>query len=441
MRAVSFLIVALAAAPASAAPLTLTVAVVEDPDFPPLDERLMRAAFNYGAREYALRFGVDQPRFEIRYRFDSQRFIGLYARADDPLCKAWFEARYQGGGLAEIQRYKDKTVRFWEKWSLEELKGFVPEERRAKITSHADLFPYYAERYVGRVEKLRGLKTPSGNPLVEPASWARSHVAWNCALQRQRDVDLVVTNTFLLADFLTEPHPHAVFGKLKIGGIAGPNPSRQVLGGQALLASTFGVDTDLSELSEMPGNKATFEERAKILGAFLVAHEIAHAIFGIPDVFDHPAGCLMTTRPGETYRDGLRVLAENPVPCPRCQPYVEARKLFEEGYAAHAAGRHAEATRILSRAGTQLPKHFAGGQRRRLAEITLISSQAYLAQGNEGRAKQYAELATKLDPRSERAASHLKSLEVPLLPRKQAQAIQVSRTTSTATVAPRAKSP
>ena len=159
-----------------------------------------------------------------------------------------------------------------------------------------------------------------------------------CALKRQEDSDVVLTNTFILSDLLTEPHPHSVFGKAKIGGIAMPSPHRSALGGQVLLATTFGIDTKVAALSELGGKPATFDERAQILGAYLLAHEVAHAFFGIPDVFDHPLGCLMTSRPGATYRDGIEELEAHPTPCPRCQPYVQARKSLDRGREAYRKG-------------------------------------------------------------------------------------------------------
>ncbi|MEM7677820.1 MAG: hypothetical protein AAF449_17625, partial [Myxococcota bacterium] len=304
---------------------TLVVALVEDPDFPPLDERLVQRALRFAQAEFRVRFAAEPPRMVVRYRFPIDSFVSVYARKNDPRCEALFNARYKGRGRSELTPFKATAKRFLSRWDLGAIRGFVG-DKTVDIDSYDDAYAYYARHYTTAVSSLQNLKTPRGTPLVEPTKTsARSFVAWLCALKRQVDYDIILTNTFILADLLTEPHPHSVFGKAKIGGIAVTSPARPMLGQQVLLATTFGIDTNLSSLSELNGKPASFNERAEILGAYLLAHEIAHAVFGIPDVFDHPAGCLMTSRPGTSYREGLAELRSYPRPCSKCRPYVQSR--------------------------------------------------------------------------------------------------------------------
>ena len=379
---------------------TLVVALVEDPDFPPLDERLVQKALRFAQAEFRTRFAAEPPRMSVRYRFPVDSFVSLYARADDPRCRDLFAARYTGRGPAELAPFRDRALRFLKRWDVGAIRGFI-DDKSTEIRSHQDAYNFYVARYTAAVRSLQDLKTPAGTPLVEPDRVsARSYVAWLCALKRQADYDVIITNTFIVADLMTEPHPHSVFGKAKIGGIAVRSPSRPALGGQVLLATTFGIDTKLPSLSELDGVPASVDERAEILGAYLLAHEIAHAVFGIPDVFDHPEGCLMTSRPGASYRDGLAELRAFPRPCPRCRPYVESRGLLSDARAQLAAGRPAAAVRKARRAIAILPKHFHGRRNSRLSELSVLVSQAYAAQGRTKRAKRYASLATRLDPKS-----------------------------------------
>jgi hypothetical protein len=409
----------------------LVVALVEDPDFPPLDERLVQKALKYAESQFGERFGVDAPTFEVQYRYSVARFLDTYAVPNDPQCKALYAARYKGGGAAELEPQKARAIAFLEKWSLDSLLGFVPESERTNIKSHADIYKLYEKKYVATVDAMKGLKTPAGTPLVNPGTSAeRSFVAWMCALSRQQDFDVILTNGFILADLLSEPHPHAVFGKAKIGGIAARSPARKALGGQALLATTFGIDTKLAEFDELGGKPATFDERAKILGAYLLAHEIAHALYGIPDVFDHPAGCLMTSRPGATYRDGLTELEQNKLPCPKCRPYVEARSYGDRAKEALGAKQWASAVKYFTESMKLLPKQFHGGRKRRMAELTLGAAQAMEAQGKASQAKRYAQLALELDPGSPEAKSYLDALGRP-----KAMPTLASRTSSTSTSA------
>lgn len=412
-------------------PAQLVVALVEDPDFPPLDEKLVQRALKYAESQFGERFGVAPPSFEVQYRYSVSRFLDTYAIPSDPKCKNLYAARYRGGGAAELLPHKAKAIAFLERWPLDALLGFVAENERPGIKTHADIYELYVKRYVATVEAMKGLKTPAGTALVEPGTSAeRSFVAWMCALQRQQDFDVILTNGFILADLSSEPHPHAVFGKAKIGGIAASSPARRALGGQALLATTFGIDTKLPEFDELGGKPATFEERAKILGAYLLAHEIAHALYGIPDVFDHPPGCLMTSRPGATYRDGLSELEANKAPCPKCRPYVEARSLQDRGRQALEAKQYSTAVRQLTEAMKMIPKQFHGGRKRRMSELTLLAAQAMEAQGKLPQAKRYAQLAVELDPFSPEAKEFLDNLS----PRpKPPLTTLVSRTASTAT--------
>ena len=429
----------------------LSVALVQDPDFPPLDEALIKNAMDQASASFAQRFDVAPPTLEVVNHFTISGFLGAYSLPIDPRCKPLYAARYRGGGEKELARHKDRAMKFLKRWPIDSLKGFIKKENRAQIKTHEDIYSFYLSRYVKTVDSMKGLKTPAGSPLVEPGRSAkRSFVAWTCALLRQEDYDIILTNAFILADLSTEPHPHAVFGKAKIGGIAAQSPKRVPLGGQALLATTFGIDTKLPQFAELTGAPPTLKERTDILGVYLLAHEIAHAIFGIPDVFDHPAGCLMTSRPGASYRDGLKELEQNQSPCPKCRPYVEARSYLDRGLESLEQNKPKRAVRLLSRALKKLPKHFHGGRKKRASQILVALSKAYQTSGKQKRAKKYAKAAVKFNPRSVRAEQQLNALITQenltqLAARNQKLAITVSRTstkstestkTSTATVAP-----
>lgn len=398
-------------------PVHLKVAVVLDPDFPAIDEPLARSALALAAVEFSRRFNVPVPSFELAGQFTVAEFLDEHANPADPRCQPLYAARYRGGGEAELGRHRDGALRFFQKWSLESLRGFIDEPARAAVRTYEDVYAHYAKHYSATVAAISGLKTPAGTPLVDPGRSARrSFVAWTCALLRQEDYDVILTNTFILADLLTEPHPHAVFGKAKIGGIASRSPARAALDGQALLATTFGIDTSLEPLAELPAGTVDFRQRARILGIYLLAHEIAHAVFGIPDVYDHPKGCLMTSRPGFTYLDGLRELDENPTPCPRCRPYVEARAVFDRAGRMLSQHRFAAAIAAATAAAKALPAQFHGSRKKRMAEIVAVASRAYRALGNAARAGELARAASGLDPDSAEIADLLRAGGSPATP-------------------------
>ena len=104
-----------ASAPLKTAPLRLVVALVEDPDFPPLDEKLVQKALKYAEAQFGERFGVDPPSFDVQYRYSVARFLDTYAVPTDPQCRALYAARYKGGGLAELVPQKARAIAFLEK--------------------------------------------------------------------------------------------------------------------------------------------------------------------------------------------------------------------------------------------------------------------------------------------------------------------------------------
>jgi hypothetical protein len=384
--------------------IKLRVALVEDPDFPSLDDGLIARALDSAAGAFAERFGVERSSYSVAARFTLDGFMHRYARPEVAGCEDLYSVAYHGGGRDALLPQRIRAIKFFQRWSLDDLRAFLEEDRRASVKTYEDLWEHYVRRYLATVEKLEGLKTPNDTPLLDlkKAHW-RSHAAWSCASRTQRDYDLILTNAFIFADLLSEPHPHTVFGKAKIGGLAGPNAARAILGGQALVASTFAIDTPIEYLSELGGKPATLAERGEILGAYLIAHEVAHAIFGIPDVFDHPPSCLMTSRPGETYREGLATLAANPGPCPRCRPWVEARSALDRGRSLLEAGDAQAALKMLSQASKQTPKQLHGGYKRRMAAISVLVSNAYARLGQQARAKSFAQNALDLDPTSDEA--------------------------------------
>jgi len=381
--------------------LELQVGVVIDKAFPDLDNQLISRALENAAKSFQDRFGVTAPRFVVSSTMSVDRFLAKAPVESSERCRKNLQHRYRGTGLSEFSSRRDKAIQFLKRWPLKSLTVFVDAKNPEAKKNYGNLYEYLAKKYVNTVEQLKSARTSTGTPLVEPNKTARrSFAMWFCALSEQTDYDVIITNTFIMADIMTEPHPHAFMGRAKIGGIAGPNQHRKALGRSALLATTFGIDTHIDWLSELSGTPATEAERASILGDYLLAHEIAHAVFGIPDMFDHPSECLMTSRPDETYRQGLKLLQENIGACPRCRKWVKARAYLDKARAELVRDRPKTALRYLARASSRTPKHFHGGYKKRMSQISYLVSQAYQKLKRKKRAKRFAKRALQLDPKS-----------------------------------------
>jgi hypothetical protein len=393
--------------PPSQLNLQLEVGLVLDPDFPDLSEAVIGRALKSAAKTFAQRFNVTPPRFVVTSSLSVRSFLASASHDPSPHCRRLLSARYRGTGPQEFKQHRKAAIKFLKRWPLKSVLVFIPAKERSSVKNHTDLFERMLHKYVATIDRLKLLKTANGSSLVEPnTSTSRSFAAWLCALSAQSRFDVVITNSFIMADVMNEPHPHAFFGKAKIGGIAGQNQNRTALSRSALLATSFGIDTEVSWLSELGGVPATERERASILGDYLIAHEVAHAVFGIPDMFDHPSECLMTSRPNETYREGLRLLEKNPRACAKCKKWVLARSYLDRARNQLAKGRAKTALRLLARASKATPKHFHGRYKKRMAEISLLVSKAYIELNRAKRGKRFAKRALALDPKSPAAKLH-----------------------------------
>ena len=217
----------------------------------------------------------------------------------------------------------------------------------------------------------------------------------------QPSFDVVVTNTLLVLDDARSLHPHSAMRRASVAGMSASSPFRSALDGQAILASTFSFDTDIPDLSNVSSG-STAEEKAEALGVVLIAHELGHAYFGIPDVYDHGPECLMTSRLDENYSAVLEALRRDQDPCPRCMPYVYSRSLLE-GLRRDltSGGNRALFSRAMSLAKYQ-PTRFHG-RNRRSAILLALMSEGRAALGDPKGALVYAERALEYDPQSPEA--------------------------------------
>ena|GEM_PF-2126507 len=391
--------------------LFLEVAIVTDPKLPQINQDLIAAALESAAKTFEIRFGLQKPHFVVTSSLSVSEFMKQAPLETSKYCLSQISKRYRGTGPQEFEPYEQKAKKFLKKWSLKSLTSFVTDSKIKRSPTYDGVYEHLIERYVTTVQRLAETKTRSQQPLVRPKySTEQSFAAWNCALREQRNFDVIITNAFIMADIMSEPHPHAFFGKAKVGGIATLNPHRNALGKAALLATTFAIDTPITWLSELDGKPALPKERAEILGDYLLAHEIAHAIIGIPDVYDHPAECLMTSRPNQSYRVGLQLLRRHQKPCSRCRKWVDAYRAYHKAVKMLSNNRPRSALRYLSRASKITPKHFHGGYRRKMSDISYLVAKAYGEIGRKSRSLKFARRALELNPRSKEAQNYLETI-------------------------------
>src|SRR5882672_10122888 len=77
-------------------PIKLRVALVEDPDFPSLDDGLIARALGSASNTFAERFGVEKPVFSVAARYSLEDFMHRFARPEATSCEDLYAVAYHG---------------------------------------------------------------------------------------------------------------------------------------------------------------------------------------------------------------------------------------------------------------------------------------------------------------------------------------------------------
>lgn len=150
-----------------------------------------------------------------------------------------------------------------------------------------------------------------------------SAMAWMAACYEDSRAEVYITPAALLYDDQSRPHPHRIMAAGPMGGTSLEIKSGGFHEGRGVLVSSF-WSVETAGLLRGDGTASMGKrQKAELLGKYILGHELGHMIFKIPDFYDHPDECLMTTRPSDMDPiSGLKRLDMNPGRCPKCQPYI-----------------------------------------------------------------------------------------------------------------------
>ena len=220
--------------------------------------------------------------------------------------------------------FKKKTADFLKMFSLASLSNYFP---GVVIKDYDQAAELVMNIYHQKIEWLKSLKTAGGKPVLDPSYPPhQSFVEWYTMMETQDKYDVIIANSLIVFDLIASPYPHSVCKHAKVGGASFNSPEREVFGGSAVMINI------LEDYGNIPGigtadQGSPKELKNKVVGAILLAHEIGHAFFHIPDMYDHPKSCLMNTPSGDLSNSELySLLLEDLSPCPKCQPWVEAKQ-------------------------------------------------------------------------------------------------------------------
>jgi tetratricopeptide (TPR) repeat protein len=385
-----------------AAPLRLDVLIVNDPDFPAVTEADARAILAEAKLTLADKLAFPELLFRVVGAMSVTDFL---RRADvQESCLAEY-ADYQVHPTGRQPREVDKSfvLLFLKRWDLEALRAFFPEPMRVGLTTYDDVYEALMTAFTEKLQLIASFSLPSGKSLLTPESMRqRSYVHWLCVMRNQDLADLVLTNAFILYDLGTEPYPHSIFQKNKVGGASVLSLRRTAIGERAMFASTFSMVTNLDFFREPGADTLTPAERLAVVGNFIVAHELGHALFKLPDFYDHPPQCLMTTKFETGYVSGYHDLKRFPGSCPKCQPWVDAKRHVFRAQAALRAGNREEAVKALKLAIAGTPKQIDGNYIRYIATLTVQIAELYAEMGDPRQARRWVRSALRVAPKLER---------------------------------------
>ncbi len=336
----------------------LSVVYVYDENFPrPFEGKIVplleQAAKTLGKKlgggiEFEEPQEIRQEDFFARH-LDKFTYKELYDRVGYPIFKK-----------ADNEAYLESVEKFLQRWELAELKSFFPDAPAdADRTWVArSLLAAYAER----IAELRQLKYEDGRPFLEEKSYAyHSYLAWATAASTQQKWEIVVTNAPIVYDHITQPYPHNVLKRALLGGVSLAGQVRgSALNRVILLSLATFAEGQPSFLEESLVGRSG-RERMQVAASYLLAHELGHAVYLVPDVYDHGVECLMnTTLDNMDYWSGYRQLVSNKSRCALCSPYRRAREKLVSGDRHYARKKYDKALKSYRQAEELLPEYIAG---------------------------------------------------------------------------------
>lgn len=386
------------------ATLILDVLIANDGDFPAVTAQDAAVILEQAQTTLADKLGFTELAFRIVGHTNIEDFFTRSLAVDGSCTKRLAPFQVGSAHRSAHEVPKDAVQRFLSRWSEDELRAFFPKVQQAGLATYDDIRDRLLTELDRKIALIRTFRLSNGKSLLAAEKTpVRSYVGWICAVEAQNEADLILTNTFALYDLGSEPFPHSVFQKCKVGGASLRSPHRQAMRGRAMMASTFSMITDLPFFRETDIETLTAHQRLQVIGAFIVAHELGHALFKLPDFYDHPAECLMTTKYETGYVTGFHTLAAHPGQCPACEPYVTARRHLFKADQNRRDKRYANAIDGLKKVIKTTPKHIDGSYPRYVVDLSVEIAELYAELDDHTMARRWLASALRLSPEHPRA--------------------------------------
>ncbi|MBN1899023.1 MAG: hypothetical protein JW827_09615 [Spirochaetes bacterium] len=308
----------------------LNVIYLEDERLPSIPEKDINIILNEARDELRLKFGAIYIHFDYKGKQDLKSFFDTYLNKGSDYYNNLSNYKYKFfSGSIDYSPFKKPILKFLKQWKLWDLKDFFDKETKKKIKTYDDVMEYLFKGYAEKLNKLESLKLENGEYLIDRENNNHnSYINWLVAMYFQDLYDIIITNTIIVYDDISKPYPHAVLRYAKVGGSSFESPNRVIFDGTSGMVNLFEMLTDISYFQKPYQEKELNKNDWNgIIGRYIMAHELAHMIYLIPDVYDHPKQCLMDSSYATMdYYEGYKLLKKYPFECPLCKPYANARE-------------------------------------------------------------------------------------------------------------------
>jgi AhpD family alkylhydroperoxidase len=327
------LVLAWLAAPASAGSFSAQVGVaalvdvyvVNDPAFAVVSRESIQKVLQHADVAVRRHLGATSPEWDVHESVSPQAMHALLGAVTLARCQQRFAGRTPKS-LDDFDRpsLRQDVAKFLHRWPILPL-----------LRSFQGAYDY------DDVARLLLVQMRSQAEEWLPSSdFGRRFSDWMCWLSAHED-SVVITNQTVHFDWLSEPFPHTVRNGSLLSGATVANSQSRILMGRSLVVST--------------SKRATPVEQTELIGDFVLAHELGHALVRIPDVYDHGPDCLMNTEMSESRERQVQLFVSKAKRCKKCRVHHAARATFERMQREASNGSLATAERTMRRAFTKLP--------------------------------------------------------------------------------------
>lgn len=391
--------------------IDVNIIYLEDPKLPSIQARDIDQIIYEAQQELFTKFGVNNLYFNNLGKKDITEFFNQYLKTDSLYYKELSKKKVKlYSDKIDYLPYKVEILKFIKQWKLWDLKSFFSKEIQKKIRSYSDVLPFLYDEYHKKLKKLESLKLSDGQNLIDKESnLYNSYLNWLVVMHFQKEYDIIISNTIIVYDDISMPYPHAVLRFAKVGGSSFDSPNRKTLDGRSAMVNLFEMLTTIDYFKEGEKEKKYSKSTWNgIIGRYIMAHEMGHMIYLIPDVYDHPKGCLMdSSNENLDYYQGYQILKKYPNRCPKCEPYIEVRNKHFEANQLVLEGKYDEAIYAYKRVIKMTPKKLDTNYNSYKSLIYFKMAKVYIKMDDKRMAKYYLNKALKLDKNNLKAKNLL----------------------------------